>query len=66
LDLHSQSFFSQEILTHTQPTTLKPSHLNIVHFARDHLSLLPQHDLRSGMAHVPKSTGAVPTLLLEF
>src|SRR5579864_2250829 len=42
-----------EILTHTQPTTLKSPHLHSVHFGRDHLSVLPQHNLRSCVLHVP-------------
>jgi hypothetical protein len=39
------------------PPTLNPQlsnhrNLNVVHFARDHLSVPPHHDLRSGMPHV--------------
>src|SRR6266478_1861752 len=47
--------FCQEVLTHTQPTTLKPPHLNIVHFARDHLSIIAEHDLGACVPHVSLS-----------
>jgi hypothetical protein len=52
LDLHSQGFFSQKILTHTQPTACEPTHLNVVHFLGDRLSVLAQHDLRVRVPHV--------------
>ena len=51
LDLHSQSFSNQEILTHTQPTTCEPPYLNIVHLGRDRLSVLAQHNLRICVPH---------------
>jgi hypothetical protein len=52
LDCIPSSIFCQQILTHTQPTTLEPPHLNVVHFARDHLSVLAQHDLGARVPHV--------------
>jgi len=45
LDCTAPGVFCQEILTLTQPTTLKPTDLNALHFGRDHLSVLAQHDL---------------------
>ena len=52
LDCISPRIFCQEILTHTQPTACEPPHLNIVHFARDRLSLLAQHDFRACVPHI--------------
>jgi hypothetical protein len=52
LDLHSRSFFNQKVLTHTQPTTGEPSHMNVVHFVRDRLSVLAEHDLGACVPHV--------------
>jgi hypothetical protein len=38
-------------LTHTQPTTVEPPHLNVMHFACDQLSVLAQHDLEACGPH---------------
>jgi hypothetical protein len=40
LDCIAPGILHQEILTHTQPTTLKPPYLHAVHFGRDDLSVL--------------------------